>query len=530
MKEFLVYVGGRKEQIISLLIQHLGLTVAAVAVAIIIGVPLGILVTRKKKLAGPIIGLANVIQAIPSLALLGFLIPVLGIGSTPAILMVFLYSLLPIIKNTYTGLKNINPDMLEAAEGIGLTGGQKLKMVQLPLALPVIMAGIRIAAVTAVGLTTIAAFIGAGGLGYLVFTGVQRVDNYMILAGAIPACILALLMDFIIGKIEDSVVPEGIKSNSNGKNIKVKRRTRKNEKRNKIIIAATVVLIIAITGGVVGYKTYDRNRSIVVGSKNYTEQLIVGNMLASLIEGNTDLKVKRTGLNLGGSSVAWEALKSGNIDMYVEYTGTGLVNIMQQKAINDENKAYNIVKEHFNEKYDIQWLDPLGFNNTYVLAVRKDTAEKYNLKKVSDLKGIEDKLTFGPTMEFTDREDGYLGIKKLYNIQFKDIKPVDGGLRYTAIDSKESDIIDAFSTDGLLKAYNLVTLEDDKGSFPPYYAAPIVRNDVLEKHPELKDVINKLSGQINDETMRDLNYKVDKLGQDPEKVADDFLKEKGLIK
>ena len=185
MRGFFVYVAERKNEILNLLIQHIGLTLASVAVAILIGVPLGILISRKKKLSGIVIGVANVIQAVPSLALLGFLIPILGIGSTPAVFMVFLYSLLPIIKNTYIGLSSINPDMLEAAEGMGLTPAQKLKMVQLPLAMPIIMAGIRIAAVTAVGLMTIAAFIGAGGLGYMVFTGVQRVNNYMILAGAI---------------------------------------------------------------------------------------------------------------------------------------------------------------------------------------------------------------------------------------------------------------------------------------------------------------------------------------------------------
>lgn len=529
MGQFFTYFLDRKDQVISLLLQHLGLTIAAVIVAILVGVPLGILITRKKNLATPIMGLANVIQAIPSLALLGFLIPILGIGSTPAIVMVFLYSLLPIVKNTYIGLKNINPDMLEAADGMGLTGSQKLKMVQLPLALPVIMAGIRIAAVTAVGLMTIAAFIGAGGLGYMVFTGVQRVDNMMILSGAIPACILALLMDFVIGKIENSVVPEGIKSNKDAKKRKVKRRTRKTEARNRAIaITASVVIIISIIGGV-GYKAYSNSNEFVVGSKNFTEQLILGNMYATLVEENTDLNVKRTGLNLGGSSVAWEALKSGNIDMYVEYTGTGLVNIMQEEVINDPEKAYNVVKEHFDKEYDIAWLDRLGLNNTYVLAVRQDTVEKYNLKKISDLKAVEKSLVFGPTMEFTDREDGYLGMQSLYGIKFDNVKPVDGGLRYTAIDNNESDITDAFATDGLLKAYNLVTLEDDKNLFPPYHAAPIVRNDTLKKYPELNEILNKLAGQIDDETMIELNYKVDELGEDPRAVADNFLREKGLI-
>lgn len=529
MREFFAYLIERKGEVFNLLIQHIGLTVAAVIVAILIGVPLGILITRKKNLASPIIGVTNVIQAIPSLALLGFLIPVLGIGSTPAIVMVFLYSLLPIVKNTYTGLKNINPDMLEAAEGMGLTPRQKLQMVQIPLSLPVIMAGIRIAAVTAVGLMTIAAFIGAGGLGYMVFTGVQRVDNYMILSGAIPACILALLMDFIIGRIEDAVVPQGIKVNKTGKPIKVKTRNRKAAKRNKTIAVTSVILLVAIIGGTIGYKMYDDNRSFVVGSKNFTEQLILGNMFATLVEENTDLKVKRTGLNLGGTSVAWEALKSGDIDMYVEYTGTGLVNMMKRDIINDPDEVYNVVKDHFDKEYNVTWLDPLGFNNTYVLAIRQDTAEKYNLKKISQFKGLEDKLVFGPTMEFTDREDGYLGIQKLYGVKFDTVKAVDGGLRYTAIDNKESDITDAFSTDGLLKAYNLVTLEDDKQLFPPYHAVPIVRNDTLNKYPELKELLNKLAGQMDDDVMRELNYKVDKLGEDPRAVADNFLKEKGLI-
>ncbi|WMJ79807.1 glycine betaine ABC transporter substrate-binding protein [Clostridium sp. MB40-C1] len=530
MKGFFTYFGDKSNQIFQLFAQHLGLTVAAVVVAIIIGVPLGILITRKKKLAGFIIGVTNVIQAVPSLALLGFLIPILGIGSTPAIIMVFLYSLLPIVKNTYIGLKNINPDVIEAAKGIGLTGGQTLKMVQLPLALPVIMAGIRIAAVTAVGLMTIAAFIGAGGLGYLVFTGVQRVDNYMILSGAIPACILALLMDFVIGKVEDGVVPEGIKSNlGNGKVKKRKSRNRKTENRKKVTAIAILVSIVVILTGIFGYKAIGKKNTIVIGSKNYTEQLILGNMFASLVEHNTDIKVERR-MNLGGSSVIWEAMKNGDVDIYVEYIGTGLVSIMKRDVIADSDKAYDVVKKHFHEEYGVEWLKPLGFNNTYVMAVREDTAKKYNLKTVSDLARVSDQLVLGCTMEFSDREDGYVGMKKLYNTNFKSVKPVDGGIRYTAIQNKESDVTDAFMTDGLLKAFNLKTLEDDKHLFPPYHAVPVIKEEVLEKYPELKEVLNKLSGQINNETMRELNYKVDKLGGDPREVADEFLKEKGLLK
>lgn len=211
MSSLLEFLQSRQSEVLKLLGEHIELTLISVLLAIVIGVPLGILITRVRKLAKPIIGLANVVQAIPSLALLGFLVPVLGIGSKPAIVMVVLYSLLPIVKNSYTGLTNIHKDMIEAAEGMGMTKNQILIKVQLPLAMPIIMAGIRISAVTAVGLMTIAAFIGAGGLGYLVFSGVQTVSNEMILAGAIPACILALLMDYGIGKLEKLTIPKGIR-------------------------------------------------------------------------------------------------------------------------------------------------------------------------------------------------------------------------------------------------------------------------------------------------------------------------------
>lgn len=202
MAEFVNYVAVNSDRILSLLWQHIYLTVFAVGIAAVIGVPLGIMISRTKHLAKLIIGFANVVQAVPSLAMLGFLIPLIGIGSKPAIVMVVLYSLLPIVKNTYTGLTNMDRDIMEAARGIGLTNGQIMAKIQLPLAMPVIMAGVRIAAVTAVGLMTIAAFIGAGGLGFLVYSGVATVDNNMILAGAIPACILALLIDYLVGIFE----------------------------------------------------------------------------------------------------------------------------------------------------------------------------------------------------------------------------------------------------------------------------------------------------------------------------------------
>jgi glycine betaine/choline ABC-type transport system substrate-binding protein/ABC-type proline/glycine betaine transport system permease subunit len=523
INSFINFVVSRKEQILKLIGEHMQLTVFAVIIAIVVGIPLGILISRVKKLSAPVIGFANVIQAVPSLALLGFLIPLLGIGSRPAILMVFLYSLLPIIKNTYTGLMNINPDIIEASRGMGMTKGQILRMVQLPLALPIIMTGIRISAVTAVGLMTIAAFVGAGGLGYMVFSGVQTVNNNMILAGAIPACILALFMDFIVGKIEKGVTPPGIRK-ADGTIKLPKRKKYKFSYAQKF--AAAVLAVTLIAAGAFYYTR--KSDTIVIGSKNFNEQLILGNMLATLIEENTDIKVEKQ-LNLGGTSIAFNALKAGELDMYVEYTGTGLVNIMGQSSINDPDKAYEAVSDYFNKNYGITWLEPLGFNNTYTLAVRKDTAEKYSLETFSDLEKVGNQLVLGCTIEFSNREDGYLGLNKMYKMNFKDVSPVDGGLRYTSLNSSNTDVIDAFSTDGLLRAFGLKVLKDDKNFFPPYYAAPIINNKTLEKHPELKEILNNLAGKLDDEKMRELNYKVDKLNEDPAKVAKDFLTESGLI-
>ncbi|TCW36775.1 osmoprotectant transport system substrate-binding protein [Thermohydrogenium kirishiense] len=295
--------------------------------------------------------------------------------------------------------------------------------------------------------------------------------------------------------------------------------------RKKIISAIlTLVIISALISG-----CGKSSGTVVIGSKNFTEQIIMGNMLATLVEKNTNLKVVRK-LNLGGAYVAFNALKSGDIDMYVEYTGTGLVHILKKPTQNNADAVYNEVKKDFKEKYNLDWLEPIGFNNTYTLAVSPSVEEKYHPKTISDLKKISNNLVLGSTMDFTERPDGYPGLKKTYDIEFKSVKEMDSGLRYPAIEKGDVDVIDAFSTDGMLKAYNLTVLEDDKNFFPPYYAAPLVRDDTLKKYPELKVVLNKLAGQINDETMRELNYKVDKLGEDPRTVADDFLKSKGLIK
>ena len=520
---FIDYIINQKDQILSLTLEHIKLTAIAVGCAILIGIPLGILISYVRKLNKPILGIANVIQAIPSMAILGFAIPFLGIGTLPAIVMVVLYSLLPIIKNTYIGIQSINSDTIEASEGIGLTKLQILTKVQIPLALPVIMAGIRISAVTAVGLMTMAAFIGAGGLGFLVYSGIRTVNNNQILAGALPACILALFVDYLVGVVEKLVTPVSLQ-----KNMKSKEKQRKQRKKQKVVLS-TVAILLILTFVVSGLSNMNQSNKVIrIGSKDFTEQVVLANMFADLIEERTDLTVERE-TNLGGTQVCFAALNSGSIDLYFDYTGTAYGDILKYPTNTDMEEVYQTVKEELKEKYNLDVLQQMGFNNTYVVAVKEETANQYHLRSISDLNDVASKLTLGTTFEFLNREDGLLGLTKHYGFEFKDAVSLDGGSRYIALMNNETDVVDAFSTDGLLKKYGLVTLKDDENFFPPYYAIPIASSEIVEKYPEIVPLIEELGSKLTDEIMIELNYKVDELQMDPEVVGREFLVENGLI-
>ncbi|WP_300392441.1 glycine betaine ABC transporter substrate-binding protein [Fusobacterium sp.] len=523
---FLNYLLENKEQIFILLKEHIELTILSVTLAILIGVPIGIIVSQFQRINKPVMGVANTIQAIPSMALLGFLIPFFGIGFVPSIFMVVLYSLLPIIKNTFMSISGINPQIKEAAEGIGMTRLQILFKVQIPMALPIIMAGVRISAVTAVGLMTIAAYIGAGGLGYLVFSGIRTANNYQILAGAIPACLLALFIDFVASIIEKAVVPYGLRLNED-----------KSSKRERLFQKFTVIAVIAVvifTFFNVGVKKFSekRNSTVTIATKDFTEQEILGNILAELVENKTDLKVKRK-FGLGGTQVAFGALKTGEADLYMEYTGTLYTAILNHNPISEKlssEDVYNVVKKELGDKYNLSLDKQLKFNNTYRIGVRKDIASNYNLKTISDLERVSSNLILSPTLEFMNRKDGFLGLKNMYtDLDFKKIVPMDDALRYKSLDLKESDVIDVFSTDGLIKTYDVKVLEDDKNYFLPYHAVLLIKNETLEKHPELLGISNELENIMTDEVMRELNYQVDDLKRKPEEVAHEFLTKYQLI-
>lgn len=519
------YIAQNGREIIRLLVEHCQLTLLAIFLAILIGVPLGIAISYLKKLRAPVLGSANIMQAIPSLALLGFLIPFLGIGARPAIFMVVVYSLLPIIKNTAAGLDTITHDLIESATGIGMTPRQVLFRVKLPLALPVIMAGVRISAVTAVGLVTIAAFIGAGGLGYLVYSGIRTVNNAQILAGAIPACLLALGIDFLAARIERLVSPLSLRPDIQSLDKEHIQRIRGNR---RFALAFSSLVLVGFMGTLLMAMGPKTGNTLVVGAKDFTEQNLLGELYAQLIEKKTDLQVVRQ-LNLGGTQIIFGALKNDEVDIYVEYLGTIYNSILQQSTPRTRPEIYAFVEQELAENHGLLMFPALGFNNTYAMAVRPETAARYKLSTVSDLAKVSRHLILSPTLEFLNRYDGLPGLMSRYNMGFKEIIPLDGVPRYTALVNRQSDVIDAFSTDGLLKEFDLAVLEDDLGHFPPYDAVPLVKPELLKRFPPLGPVIELLAGQIDEESMRELNYQIDVLKRKPQKVAEEFLTSRGFL-
>ncbi|HUT58203.1 MAG TPA: glycine betaine ABC transporter substrate-binding protein [Phycisphaerae bacterium] len=292
-----------------------------------------------------------------------------------------------------------------------------------------------------------------------------------------------------------------------------------------IVAAMAIAVVVALT----------RSRpDIVIGGKDFTEQSILCEMMAVLIEENTDLKVGRK-LFLGGTMVCFNALTGGDLDLYAEYTGTGLVNILKQPAVNDPNEVYRTVRDRFEQQYGLMWMQPFGFNNTYTLTMRRAQAEELGIKTFSDLaahlRRPEGKAVRGGfTAEFIRRPDGYKGLVQAYDLRFAgEPKQFDPGLMYKACADAEVDVICGFATDGRIAAYNLFVLEDDKKFFPAYYAAPLVRKATLAKFPRLQELLNRLAGRLSNQTMQKLNLQVDKGHRRPRDVAREFLVSAGLI-
>ncbi|MCL2601205.1 MAG: hypothetical protein FWD91_00165 [Treponema sp.] len=272
----------------------------------------------------------------------------------------------------------------------------------------------------------------------------------------------------------------------------------------------------------------NKENVIIIGSKDFTEQLIIGNMLQILIDETTSLTTKF--VPSLSSNLIFAAIKTGDVHLYVEYSGTIFINYFGYTEKKSADEVLAVTRTEMQDRHDILVLDEIGFNNSNTLSIRQDTAESFGIKTISDLAKVSPNLTLGSTGEFTLRHDGLLGLQAVYGIRFKDSVALSGNLRHIALANDNVQVIDAYSTDGLLLRYNLVVLEDDLGAFPFYHAVPIIRRDVAEKHPELVQTLNLLAGTLNDDSMRQLNYRVDVEQEDPRDVARSFLFEAGLIR
>ena len=493
----------------NLTIEHILISLLAISIASVLGIILGIIISEYRRFSGLILGTVNILYTIPSIALLGFFITITGVGNTTALIALIIYALLPIIRSTYTGIVNINPLIIEASEGMGSTKLQQLFKVKLPLALPVLMSGIRNMVTMTIALAGIASFVGAGGLGVAIYRGITTNNSAMTFLGSLLIAILALVFDFILGLIEKRL--------TNRKRVKYKINP-------KLIILG---LFIVIFGAYFSLNS-KKDKTINIATKPMTEGYILGQMLTELIEQDTDLKVNITNGVGGGTSNIHPAIVKGEFDLYPEYTGTSWEAVLKKEDSYDESKFDELQKE-YKEKYNLEYVNLYGFNNTYGLAVNKDIAEKYNLKTYSDLAKISNNLIFGAEYDFFEREDGYKELQKVYNMNFKKQIDMDIGLKYQAMKDKKIDVMVIFTTDGQLAISDVVVLEDDKKMYPSYRAGTVVRSEILSEYPELKPVLEKLNNILDDKTMADLNYQVESEGKKPEDVAREYLQEKGLL-
>ena len=441
MSEVLRFWLANRQELATLVGEHVLLVALSTTVAAAIAIPLGIWAAHRPRLASPLVGLANIVQTIPSLAMFGFLLPVPligGVGARAALVVLVFYALLPIVRSTVVGITGIDTAIREAGVAMGMTDRQLLRQVELPLALPAIVAGLRVAAVVGVGSATIAAAIGAGGLGQYIYRGLSMVDTTVILAGAIPAAALALFVDASLLWLGRALAP--------------RRRA-----RGRTALPAAAGLALLVLGGSAVLAT-GSSGVIVVGSKNFTEQLILGEIVAQQIERETGLAVRRR-LNLGGTLICDRALRSGDIDLYVEYTGTALTAIFNQPPARDPEVVTSTVRALYADT-GRTLLPALGFNNTFAILVRGADARDLGLRTIDDLARVAPRWRAGFGYEFLERPDGYQGLARTYGLTFREPPQVmDLTLSYRALAARQVDLIAGDATAGLIASLDLAMLE-----------------------------------------------------------------------
>jgi len=387
---------------------------------------------------------------------------------------------------------------------MGMTPRQLMRDVELPLALPSIVAGIRVAAVIGVGTATIAAAVGAGGFGEYIFRGLSMVDSTVILAGAIPSALLALTIDGAL-----TLVERGLKDFSGSR------------RRGLQAIAALTLIAVAATG-ILAFAGRRGSGVIRIGSKNFTEQIILGEIVAQTIEARTPLRVERR-LNLGGTFICDRAVRSGDIDAYVEYSGTAQTAIFHQPVDTDARRVFTALRERY-AAAGLALLDPLGFENTFAMLIRGDVANRLGLRTLSQAAPFAPSWRAGFGYEFLQREDGYPGLARTYGLHFaRPPTAMDLSLIYRALADGQVDLVAGDATSGLIDAYGFTMLADDRHYFPPYDAAVVARSATLLAHPEVKEALASLSGRITVADMRRMNRSVDADHRDPAQVARAFL-------
>lgn len=494
--------------------QQIALVTVGVGLAITIGIPIGITAVKRPALKQLILSTSAVLWTIPSLALLALLIPLLGIGFKPAIVALTIYALLPIIRSTVAGIDGVSSEVIEAAHGLGFTKRQQLRLVELPLAMPVIVHGIRTATVMTVGIATLAAFIGAGGLGDFINRGLAMNSSTLLFMGAIPAALLALVLDFLIARIEQAFT------------------LKQSRTRNRRLTLLTTLLLIATLLPSLhlafGFINHNQKNTVVIATKNFTEQYILGELMSQLISTKTKLHVIKK-FNLGTTAICQQAMRKGEIDIYPEYTGTAYMTVLHQSyQAMPATELFERVNKAYQQRFNITWLKPFGFNNSQALAINQDYAQQQHITTISDLVPYAPQLTIGAPAEFLSRPDAMARLVKAYRLQFGNVVALDPGLMYSALKNRQVNVIMAFSTDGRIPSYHLVLLKDDKQAFPSYDAAPLIRTEVLQQYPQIAQALKPLLGLINNRTMQQLNYQVDIEGKSPAQVAKNFLQQHKL--
>ena len=501
----------RRIYYLQLFAEHLLLSLGSLLAVTFLGILLGVFVFYSTKSRKIILPLINFLYTIPSIAMFGLLIPLVGIGLKNALIVLIIYGLLPIVRSTYSGLKEVPFQLVEAAEGLGSTPIQVFKNIYFPLALPSILSGLRITVVMIVALTGLAALIGAGGLGQAIFRGLNTMNTGLIVTGSLGISLFAMLGDQWIGQFE---------KNESLLRVISKNATKKHKTR---IIFPSVLVLIAAVGALIYLNPFPSKNSetITVASKPTSEQFILGEIISQTIENNTNIKVIRKFGIGGGTTNIHPAMISGDLDIYVEYSGTAWLNVLEEQLPPNNQINYETLNQIYQEKFRLKWLGLLGFNNTYGLAISKTHSD---ISTYSDLAQKSPDFTFGAEFDFFERSDAFPGLKIIYPFDFKILEEMDINLRYQSFEQGKIDAVDVFTTDAQIKNLNLKVLKDDKNYFPNYEAGIVIREDIAKKYPEVEKLLSNLKGKISTEKMQQLNYEVEVQKKSPAEVAQDFLK------